>query len=71
MPEGAPRETAICAAVLPLPYRFETSDLPDATPAVLPAAGGHVADELLPPVEQKVCLDVAFVGFIPACEPAF
>jgi hypothetical protein len=50
---------------------LETSDLPDATPAVFPAVGAHVTDEPPPPVVQNVCFEVAFVGFIPACDPAF
>jgi hypothetical protein len=71
VPAGAPRETAICAAVFALPYRFETSDLPEAMPAVFPALGVQVADEPLPPVLHSVLCVVAFVGFIPDCVPAF
>jgi hypothetical protein len=71
VPAGAPRDTAICAAVLPLPYRFDTSDLPEAIPAVLELDGAQVTEEPLPPVVQLVLCVVAFVGFIPAAEPAF
>jgi hypothetical protein len=45
--------------------------LPEAIPAVFPAIGVHVAAEAVPPVEHFAPCVVAFVGFIPACEPAF
>jgi hypothetical protein len=54
-----------------LPYRFDTSLLPDAIPAVFELAGAHVAEDALPPVVHFDQCVVAFVGFMPAAEPAF
>jgi len=62
VPAGAPRETAICAAVLPLPYRFETSG-----PAFgVPACAVHVAAPADPPVRQCVQCVVVELGLTPA-----
>src|SRR4051812_29838761 len=63
VPAGAPRETAICAAVLPLPYRFETS----APTFGVPACAVHVAAAAVPPVRQCVQCVVVELGFTPAC----
>ena len=68
VPDGAPRLFAICAAVLPLPYRLETSFLPAfaGLDAVLLLLGVQVALEPCPPpVLQDVLFDVLFVGFVP------
>jgi len=63
VPAGAPRETAIWAAVLPLPYRFETSG-----PTFgVPACAVHVAAPGDPPVRQCVQCVVVELGFTPAC----
>jgi hypothetical protein len=68
VPAGAPRLFAICAAVWPFPYRFETSFLPlfDAFAAVAPLLAVQVALEPVPPpVEHDVPFAVALVGFVP------
>jgi len=63
VPVAAPRETAICAAVLPLPYRLETSG-----PTFgVPACAVHVAVPADPPVRQCVQCVVVELGFTPAC----
>src|SRR5207249_5060061 len=57
---------AICAAVEPLPYRFDASFVPTCAAAVFELAGAHVTAEPLPPVVHDVSFDVLFVGFMPA-----
>jgi hypothetical protein len=73
VPAGAPREFAICAAVVPLPYRFDASRFPaDCAFAAAVPVGVQVALEPEPPpVEHVAPFAVAFVGFTPACGPAF
>ena len=59
---GAPLPFAICAAVWPLPYRFEASGLEDLSDV-------HVAEPPCPPpVEHDVFLSVVSLGLMPACE---
>src|SRR5436190_1823209 len=61
----APRLEAICAAVLPLPYRFETSPF-DAT--LLPIAAQPVLVPLPVTGPQFVWCVVPLPGFTPGCE---
>ena len=64
VPFGAPRPTAICAAVLPLPYRLETS----AFVAGVPACAVQLAVPVpAPPVRQWVHFVVVLLGLTPAC----
>jgi hypothetical protein len=65
VPSGAPRLTAIWAAVWPLPYRFETSDLP---PGVPWAAVQLALPVPAPPVVQCVHLLVVLLGFRPGLD---
>jgi hypothetical protein len=73
VPAGAPRELAICAAVLPLPYFLDASALAAdvAFVAAVPAAVQVALEPLPPPVEHVVRFAVAFVGFTPADPFAF
>ena len=49
-----PRLTAICAAVIELPYRFETLPLTVAAATLFAPTGEHVAAPVVPPTEQCV-----------------
>jgi hypothetical protein len=77
VPAGAPREFAICAAVVvALPYRLDESGLAAVwAVAAVPPLEAHVALEPVPPpVVHDVGLlpfAVALVGFAPASAPAF
>jgi hypothetical protein len=62
---------AICAAVEPLPYRFDASLVPTCAAAVFELAGAHVTAEPLPPAVHDVSFDVLFVGFTPAVVAEF
>jgi hypothetical protein len=64
---------AICAAVLPLPYRLDESgfDADDGLAAPVPVAAHVALEPEPPPVEHVVPFAVAFVGFTPAWVPAF
>ena len=76
VPAGAPREFAICAAVVPLPYRLDESGLAAvwAVAAVAPLEVQVALEPVPPPVVHIVGLlpfAVALVGFAPASAPAF
>ena len=64
-----PRLTAICAAVIELPYRFETLPLTVAAATLFAPTGEHVAAPVVPPTEQCVHMVefVLLLGLTPAC----
>ena len=76
MPADAPRELAICADVVPVPYRFDESGLAAVwtVAAVAPLEVQVALEPVPPPVLHIVGLlpfAVALVGFAPAWTPAF